>query len=81
MREALADPDLAKAQLALRLAAMLMHARLDAEVDGLRVRMKTRIEVEVGRDWKKRHPTAMYWLEKEQGSWEEIAIPLSISTT
>ena len=79
VRASLDDPDFAKAQLALRLAAMLMHARLDDDVDGLRVRMKTRIEVEVGREWKKRHPTAMYWLEKEQGNWEEVAIPLSIS--
>jgi exopolyphosphatase/guanosine-5'-triphosphate,3'-diphosphate pyrophosphatase len=81
VRAALEDPDFAKAQLALRLAAMLMHARLDADVDDLRVRMKNRIEVEVGRDWKKRHPTAMVWLEKEKGCWEEIAIPLSISTS
>lgn len=81
VREALGDPEFAKAQLALRLAAMLMHARLDAEVDGLRVRMKSRIEIEVGRDWKKRHPTAMIWLEKEKACWDEIAIPLSIGTT
>jgi exopolyphosphatase/guanosine-5'-triphosphate,3'-diphosphate pyrophosphatase len=80
IRDALADPDFAKAQLALRLATMFMHARLDAEVNDLKVRMKGRIDIEARRDWLKRHPTAAYWLEKEHDAWAEVDVPLSVTT-
>jgi exopolyphosphatase/guanosine-5'-triphosphate,3'-diphosphate pyrophosphatase len=79
IRNALEEPDFAKAQLALRLAAMFMHARLDDDVEDLKVRMKSRIDIEVRRDWMKRHPTVAYWLEKEHESWAEIDVPLSVT--
>jgi exopolyphosphatase/guanosine-5'-triphosphate,3'-diphosphate pyrophosphatase len=79
IRNALDELDFAKAQLALRLAAMFMHARLDDDIDDLKVRMKGRIDIEVRRDWMKRHPTVAYWLEKEHESWAEVDVPLSVT--
>jgi exopolyphosphatase/guanosine-5'-triphosphate,3'-diphosphate pyrophosphatase len=79
IRNALGELDFAKAQLALRLAAMFMHARLDDDIDDLKVRMKGRIDIEVRRDWMKRHPTVAYWLEKEHESWAEVDVPLSVT--
>jgi exopolyphosphatase / guanosine-5'-triphosphate,3'-diphosphate pyrophosphatase len=76
--EALSDPDLAKAVLALRLAAMFMHARIDADVGKLRLKMKNRIELELKRDWVVLHPTVSYWIEKERGFWEEVGIELVV---
>jgi exopolyphosphatase/guanosine-5'-triphosphate,3'-diphosphate pyrophosphatase len=79
IRNALDELDFAKAQLALRLAAMFMHARLDDDLGDLKVRMKGRIDIEVRRDWMKRHPTVAYWLEKEHESWAEVDVPLSVT--
>ncbi len=73
------DLDFARAQLALRLAAMMMHARLDEHIEGIRLRMKSRIEIGVGADWAKRHPTVMFWLEKEKDCWDEVNVALSVS--
>jgi exopolyphosphatase/guanosine-5'-triphosphate,3'-diphosphate pyrophosphatase len=78
VRNALGELDFAKAQLALRLATMFMHARLDEDIDDLKVRMKGRIDIEVRRDWVKRHPTVAYWLEKEHESWAEVDVALSV---
>jgi exopolyphosphatase/guanosine-5'-triphosphate,3'-diphosphate pyrophosphatase len=80
IREALIDLDFAKAVLALRLAAMFMHARMDADIDDVKVRMKARIDIEVRRDWIARHPTAAYWLEKEHEWWDEVDFALSVKT-
>jgi exopolyphosphatase/guanosine-5'-triphosphate,3'-diphosphate pyrophosphatase len=79
IRNALDELDFAKAQLALRLAAMFMHARLDNDIDDLKVRMKGKIDIEVRRDWIKRHPTVGYWLEKEHENWAEIDVSLSVT--
>jgi exopolyphosphatase / guanosine-5'-triphosphate,3'-diphosphate pyrophosphatase len=76
--EALSDPDFAKAVLALRLAAMFMHSKIDADVDDLQLRMKNRIEIEIKRDWLAQHPTVSYWLEKERDAWEEVGVPMSV---
>lgn len=74
--EALADADFAKAVLALRLATMFMHSRIDADIKDLRLKMKNKIELEFKRDWLKRHPTLSYWFEKERGWWDEIGTSL-----
>jgi len=78
VREALAVPDLAKAVLALRLAAVFMHARIDAEADALRLRMKGRIEIETPRGWLRQHPTVASWFEKEAAAWGEVGVNLQV---
>lgn len=70
----LADADFGKAVLALRLAVMLMHSRIDVLADELRLKMKNRIEVEIRHDWIRRHATLAYWIEKEQEWWAEAGI-------
>ncbi|MBV8664979.1 MAG: Ppx/GppA family phosphatase [Burkholderiaceae bacterium] len=72
--EAMANPDLAKAVLALRLAVIFMHARIDVAVDELRVKMKSKIELEIGRGWFSHHPTMSFWMDKERESWNEIGM-------
>jgi exopolyphosphatase/guanosine-5'-triphosphate,3'-diphosphate pyrophosphatase len=79
VKEQLDDLDFARAQLALRLAAMMMHARLDEHIDGIRLRMKSRIEIGIGADLAKRHPTVMFWLEKEKECWDEVNVALSVA--
>lgn len=76
--ETLADPDFAKAALALRVAVVLMHSRLDTEVDRLRLKMKNRIEVELQPEWQERHPTLSYGIQKEAGWWREVGIDFSV---
>ncbi|HJV49943.1 MAG TPA: Ppx/GppA phosphatase family protein [Noviherbaspirillum sp.] len=76
--DALDDADFAKAVLALRLAVALMHARTDGEADGVRVKMKNRIELECRREWMARHPTLACWIDKESGCWSEIGIELAL---
>jgi exopolyphosphatase/guanosine-5'-triphosphate,3'-diphosphate pyrophosphatase len=78
VREVLAVPDLAKAVLALRLAAVFMHARIDAEADALRLRMKGRIEIETPRGWLRTHPTVASWFEKEAAAWGEVGVNLQV---
>jgi exopolyphosphatase/guanosine-5'-triphosphate,3'-diphosphate pyrophosphatase len=79
VKEQLDNLDFARAQLALRLAAMMMHARLDEHIEGIKLRMKSRIDIGVGADWAKRHPTVMFWLEKEKECWDEVNVALSVS--
>jgi exopolyphosphatase/guanosine-5'-triphosphate,3'-diphosphate pyrophosphatase len=72
--ESLSEPDFAKAVLALRLAILLMHARIEDDLGELRLRMKSRIELEIPRNWVSRHPTVTYWIEKEQEWWDEVGV-------
>lgn len=79
VRDVLAVPDLAKAMLALRLAAVFMHARIDAEADALRLRMKGRIEIETPRGWLRQHPTVASWFEKEAAAWGEVGVTFQVA--
>lgn len=74
----LGDPDFAKAILALRLAIMFMHSKIEVELEGLKVRMKSRIEFEIRRDWMAHHPTLSYWLEKEKDWWGQVGMDFAI---
>lgn len=76
--DALQDADFAKAVLALRLATMLMHSRIDADVSHLRVKMKHRIDLEIDNAWLSEHRTLSYWLDKERGAWNEIGIEFNV---
>ena len=79
--DALAEPDFAKAVLALRLAILLMHARIEADFSELKLRMKNRIELDIKRDWVAHHPTVSYWIEKEQEWWDEVGVDFSVKTS
>jgi exopolyphosphatase/guanosine-5'-triphosphate,3'-diphosphate pyrophosphatase len=79
VREVLAAPDLAKAVLALRLGAVFMHARVDADVDTLKLRMKAKIELETPRGWLGQHPTVAAWFEKEAAAWGDVGIPFQVT--
>jgi len=79
VREALGTPDLAKALLAMRLAAVFMHARVDDSVGCLRLRMKGRIEIETPRGWLNQHPTVASWFEKEAAAWNEVGVAFQVS--
>jgi exopolyphosphatase / guanosine-5'-triphosphate,3'-diphosphate pyrophosphatase len=76
--EALTEPDFAKAVVALRLAILFMHARIDVDFRQIKLRMKNRIELEIRRDWISDHPTVSYWMEKEQELWDEVGVDFSI---
>jgi exopolyphosphatase/guanosine-5'-triphosphate,3'-diphosphate pyrophosphatase len=80
LNDALTDLDFAKAVLALRLAVMFMHTRIDVEVEDLRLKMKNRIELEIRRGWFNDHPTLSYWMEKEKEWWDQVGIDFSIRT-
>jgi exopolyphosphatase/guanosine-5'-triphosphate,3'-diphosphate pyrophosphatase len=79
VREALGAPDMAKAVLAMRLAAMFMHARVDGELDGVKLRMKNRIEIDTPRGWLKQHPTLAAWFDKEAAAWGEVGVSFQVS--
>lgn len=79
--DGLKDQDFAKSVLALRLAVLFMHARLDGDTAGVRVRMKSRIEVDVPREDLEQHPTLRLWLEKEAGWWREVGIDLTLGAS
>lgn len=76
--DSLSDNDFAKAILALRLAVMLMHARIDVGSDDVRLKMKNKIELEIRKDWVSDHPTVAYWIEKEKEAWSEVGVDFSI---
>ncbi len=80
VRDVLAVPDLAKAVLALRLAAVFMHARVDADADLLRLRVKgARIDVETPRGWLGQHPTVAAWFEKEAAAWGDVGMAFQVT--
>ena len=79
--DALTDPDLARAILALRLAVLFSHARLALDGAGLRVKMKSRIELELDSAWVAQHPTVAFWMQKERACWIEVGIEFVIKAT
>lgn len=68
---ALADTDIARAILALRLGILFMHARVDPAVESVRLQMRSRIELTIGSQTLSAHPTFAYWITKESATWEE----------
>jgi exopolyphosphatase/guanosine-5'-triphosphate,3'-diphosphate pyrophosphatase len=75
---ALSDLDFAKAVLALRLAVMFMHSRIEVDLGELRLKMKSKIELEINSGWVAHHPTVSYWIEKERESWDEVEVDFVI---
>ena len=76
--ELLSEADFAKAVVALRLAILFMHSRIEVDFTELKLRMKNRIELELRREWVTDHPTVSYWMEKEQELWDEVGVDFSI---
>lgn len=76
VQELLLDADFAKAVLALRLAVLFMHTRLELSQADVRVRMKSKIELDIKTEWYSQHPTLSFWLEKEREAWSEIHVDL-----
>ncbi|GAB3468718.1 exopolyphosphatase [Massilia terrae] len=79
IRDVLADPDLSRAVLALRLAVLFMHAGIGlAELGGLALRVRSRIEIDVPRAWIAGHPTLSAWLDKEADAWTQAGFPMAV---
>ncbi len=79
--ESLGDVDFAKAVVALRLAILFMHSRIDLDFSLIKLRLKSRIELEIRREWVSDHPTVSYWMEKEQEFWDEVGVDFTIRTS
>ncbi|MYM84460.1 Ppx/GppA family phosphatase [Duganella sp. FT50W] len=79
--DVLADADFAKAVVALRLSVLFMHSRIDIDFTQIKLRFKSRIELEISRAWVAEHPTLSYWLEKEQEQWDDVGVDFAIRTS
>ena len=74
----LADPDMIKAVLALRLAVMFMHSNIEVDFGELRLKMKNRLELEFPSRLLTDHPTLPYWLDQEQKFWNDVGMVFSV---
>jgi exopolyphosphatase/guanosine-5'-triphosphate,3'-diphosphate pyrophosphatase len=79
--EALEDVDFARAIVAFRLAVLFMHSRIDLDFTQVKLRFKSRVELEIQRAWLAEHPTLSYWLEKEQEQWDEVGVDFIIRSS
>ena len=77
----LTNSDALKAVVALRLAVMLQHAKVNFKADKLKVRVKNRIEMTVPKEWLDTYPTLLYWLEKECEWWEDVGITMTVRSS
>lgn len=68
------DAELVKQVLALRLAVLFLHTRIDVNPENVRIKVKNRIEIGIPRQGVERRPTLTYWLGKERDHWQEIGI-------
>lgn len=80
IQDALSDLDFAKAVLALRLAVIFMHTRLDLSLAEVSVKMKNKIELDIKSSWLVGHPTLSYWLDKEHDAWAEMNVDFVLRT-
>ncbi|MBC7414484.1 MAG: Ppx/GppA family phosphatase [Herminiimonas sp.] len=76
--DALVNPDVARAILALRMAVLFSHARLTLDGAEMRLKMKKGIELELHGDWVAQHPTVAFWMQKERDYWHEAGIDFTI---
>lgn len=79
--ESLSNLDFAKAVLALRVAIMLMHARIPVDLGHIRLKMKSRTEIDIRHDLSPRHPTLAVWMEKEQEWWAAAGTEVTLRQT
>ena len=64
--------------LALRLAVIFMHARIEGSLQQVGLRIRNRIELEIPRDWLLEHPTLSFWLDKERDYWLEVGTDFQV---
>jgi exopolyphosphatase/guanosine-5'-triphosphate,3'-diphosphate pyrophosphatase len=64
--------------LALRLAVIFMHARIEGSLQQVGLRIRSRIELEIPRDWLVAHPTLSFWLDKERDYWKEVGTDFQV---
>ena len=74
----LGEPDFVRAVLALRLAVIFMHARIEGSLQQVGLRIRNRIEMEFPRDWLVAHPTLSFWLDKERDYWKEVGTEFQV---
>jgi exopolyphosphatase/guanosine-5'-triphosphate,3'-diphosphate pyrophosphatase len=74
----LADADFVRAVLALRLAVIFMHARIEGSLQQVGLRIRNRIELEFPRDWLVAHPTLPFWLDKERDYWKDVGTDFQV---
>lgn len=74
----LLDPDFVRAVLALRLAVVFMHARIEGSLQQVGLRIRNRIELEFPRAWLDAHPTLAFWLQKERDYWKDVGIEFQV---
>jgi exopolyphosphatase/guanosine-5'-triphosphate,3'-diphosphate pyrophosphatase len=79
VKEQLDDSEFAKAQLSLRLAALMLQARIDDPAPVLKVQMKSRIDISISADLHARFPMFLTLLEKEKDCWGEVNIPATVT--
>lgn len=73
-------PDAIKAVLSLRLAVMFQHSKVNFKPEKIKVRVKSRIEMTIPKEWLDLYPTLLYWLERECDWWEDVGITLTVRT-
>ncbi len=76
--DALADPDFARAVLAVRLAAVLLHTHETEAARQFKLKMNGRAELEVPGALMQRHPTLSWWLARERSEWEDVGIRFAL---
>lgn len=65
--------------LALRLAALLCHARVAPDLQGLALQRRgNRIQLRTSRAWAERFPRSVYLLREEAEAWSKTAWPLEL---
>jgi exopolyphosphatase / guanosine-5'-triphosphate,3'-diphosphate pyrophosphatase len=79
--DTLLENDFAKAVLALRIAVLFLHSRMDVDFAVLKLRLKSRIEFELPRRYIEQHPTLGVWLQKEQEAWSAIGIEFILKSS
>ncbi|MET0961361.1 MAG: Ppx/GppA phosphatase family protein [Noviherbaspirillum sp.] len=74
----LGDADFVRAVLALRLAVIFMHARIEGSLQQVGLRIRNRIELEFPRAWLAAHPTLTFWLDKERDYWKDVGTDFQV---
>jgi exopolyphosphatase/guanosine-5'-triphosphate,3'-diphosphate pyrophosphatase len=72
VQDAIADIEIVRAIVALRLGILFMHARIDPAVAPVRLSVRSRIELTLGQSLTLHHPTLAHWLSKETTTWAEV---------
>jgi exopolyphosphatase/guanosine-5'-triphosphate,3'-diphosphate pyrophosphatase len=78
VEEWLADHDFAKAVLALRLALVFLHARMDGGIGAVLLNLNGRIQLDLPQYLLDEHPTLRYWIDREHDWWEEVDIDFKL---